>query len=453
MAFLDTNNNGTKELNELPFYGGHYEYQINDSGIIQYGYPTETNAYFTLFDSNPANSYDISYVLNDDYSNYYHCNATQSNVILTNLGNTVALPFAVTQSQPFTDAKVTSYATEQPRPGSNYTNVFSFKNNSSSTITEGNLTFTKDAILSISSVSGINGVVTTANGFNYVFTNLLPDQSIFFSVTFTVPSLPTVAIGQLVTNTLSVQVANDAIGTNNTTKLTQAIIGPYDPNNLLESHGEKIVFNNFSSNEYLYYTINFENTGTAEALFVRVENTLDAKLDESTFEMLDSNHTVTTLRNGNQLIWRFYDINLPPTVTNPTSSHGYITYRIKPKPGFAIGDIIPNTASIYFDTNPAIITNTFNTEFVQQLQNPSFTANTITLYPNPATNAVQITNSLNETITNVALYEVSGKLVKQLTETYHSQLTVDLQNLAKGLYFVEITTASNTKQIKKLIIQ
>jgi len=453
MAFLDTNNNGTKEPNELPFYGGHYEYQINDSGIIQYGYPTATIAYFTLFDSNPANSYDISYVLNDDYSNYYHCTATQNNVILTNLGNAAALPFAVTQIEPFTDALVNSYPTEQPRPGFTYTTVFSFKNNSSSTIASGNLTFTKDASLSLSSISGLNGVVTTANGFTYAFADLLPNQSIFFSVTFTVPSLPTVAIGQLVTNTLSVQVANDAIATNDTTTLTQAIIGSYDPNNLIESHGEKIIFNNFSANDYLYYTVNFENTGSAAAQFVRVENTVDTKLDEHTFEMLDANYSVNTLRNGNQLTWRFYDINLPPTASNPINSHGYISYRIKPKPGYALGDIIPSTASIFFDTNPAIVTNTFNTEFVQALQNPSFIANTITLYPNPASNSLQITNSLNEPITNVALYEVSGKLVKQLTETNQSQLTVDLQNLAKGLYFVEITTAPNTKQIKKLIIR
>jgi uncharacterized repeat protein (TIGR01451 family) len=230
-------------------------------------------------------------------------------------------------------------------------------------------------------------------------------------------------------------------------------VGSYDPNDKSESHGGKIGLDNFTSNDYLYYTVQFENTGTANAQFIRIDDVLDAGLDESTFEMINASHTVNTKREGNQLTWHFYNINLPPTVNNPTSSHGYVHFKIKPKTGFALGDAIPNTASIYFDYNPAIITNTCNTEFFQTLGNPSFTANTITLYPNPTSNAVQITNSLNETITNVALYEVSGKLVKQLTETNHSQITVDLQTLAKGLYFVEITTASNTKQIKKLIIK
>jgi hypothetical protein len=53
------------------------------------------------------------------------------------------------------------------------------------------------------------------------------------------------------------------------------------------------------------------------------------------------------------------------------------------KPGFAVGDIVPNTASIYFDTNPAIITNTFTTEFTAALANASFGFENFVLYPNP----------------------------------------------------------------------
>ena len=55
---------------------------------------------------------------------------------------------------------------------------------------------------------------------------------------------------------------------------------------------------------------------------------------------------------------------LPVSVANTMTGKGYITFKIKPKPGYAVGDIIPNNASIYFDFNPAIITNTFQTEFV-----------------------------------------------------------------------------------------
>jgi uncharacterized repeat protein (TIGR01451 family) len=269
----------------------------------------------------------------------------------------------------------------------------------------------------------------------------------------TIPPIPTVNLGQLVTHSVTIDCASDVDLSNNNAALTQLVVGSYDPNEKSESHGGKIGLDHFNNNDYLYYTVQFENTGTANAQFIRVDDNLDAGLDESTFEMISASHTVNTKREGNQLTWHFYNINLPPTVNNPASSHGYVHFKIKPKTGYAVGDIIPNKASIYFDYNPAIITNTCNTEFFQTLGNPSFIANTITLYPNPASNSVQITNSLNETITNIAIYEVSGKLVKQISGANQSQITVDLQNLAKGLYFLEIATASNTKQIKKLIIQ
>ena len=68
---------------------------------------------------------------------------------------------------------------------------------------------------------------------------------------------------------------------------------------------------------------------------------------------------------NNKLIWNFYDINLPPTISDPILSHGFVQFKVKPVSGFSVGTIIPNTADIYFDYNPAIVTNTFETDFVE----------------------------------------------------------------------------------------
>jgi hypothetical protein len=43
---------------------------------------------------------------------------------------------------------------------------------------------------------------------------------------------------------------------------------------------------------------------------------------------------------------------------------GSIPFLVKPKPDYAISDIIRNTDSIYFDFNPPIVTDIFTTEFV-----------------------------------------------------------------------------------------
>jgi len=144
---------------------------------------------------------------------------------------------------------------------------------------------------------------------------------------------------------------------------------------------------------------------------------------------------------------------LPPTSIDAENSHGFVYFRIKPKPGYAIGDIIPNTADIYFDYNPPIVTNTFNTEFVQSLSNPTFTNSSIGLYPNPAHGNVQITTSVNETIAAIVFYDISGKAVTRISNLSITQTTVDISALAKGVYFVEITTGTNLKQVKKLIVQ
>ncbi|WP_186809181.1 DUF7619 domain-containing protein, partial [Flavobacterium branchiophilum] len=54
------------------------------------------------------------------------------------------------------------------------------------------------------------------------------------------------------------------------------------------------------------------------------------------------------------------------------------------KPGFNIGDIIPNNAQIYFNYKPAIITNTFNTELGATLGKENIQWNNPILFPNPA---------------------------------------------------------------------
>jgi uncharacterized repeat protein (TIGR01451 family) len=315
------------------------------------------------------------------------------------------------------------------------------------------LTFTKDSNLNITSISQV-GTTPTSTGFTYDFTNLAPFEVRYIIVTFTVPTIPTVNLGDLLTNTVSVQINNDADLTNNAETLTQIVVGSYDPNDKSESHGGRIGMDTFTSNDYLNYTINFENTGTASADFVRLEDTLDAALDESTFEMINASHTVNTKREGNQLTWNFRTINLPPTVTNPNESHGFVHFRIKPKTGYAVGDIIPNTASIYFDYNPAIVTNTFNTEFVTTLGNAQFSNNNFSLFPNPASNSVQINlQNTSETIATILINDILGKNIKTITNVSSNQNTINVSSLSQGIYFVTITTENNLKLVKKLVIE
>ena len=272
----------------------------------------------------------------------------------------------------------------------------------------------------------------------------MPGENRFIHITSQVPTIPTVSLGQLLTCSASIT-PTDAFPTNNISTHTRPIVGSYDPNDITEIHGEEIVHSTFTSNDYLTYTIRFENTGTANAITVKVDDVLDAKLDETSIRMIGSSHTNTLQRIGSNLSWKFDDIQLPPSVPNTQTGHGYIIYEVKPKPGYAVGDIIPNTAEIYFDFNPAIITNTWNTEFVATLGNEIFAFENFTFYPNPTKNNLTITN---KTIIDwVQISSVLGQTV--FSKNINSlESEIDLSSLSNGIYFVKVKSNNTVKTVK-----
>jgi len=116
------------------------------------------------------------------------------------------------------------------------------------------------SILSIDQVDAL----TNADGFTYTFTNLQPYESRALYVTMSIPEVPTVNLGDLLTDSASISApSNDINVTNNTFSNTQVVVASYDPNEVTEAHGGKIQFNQFTADDYLYYTIHFQNTGTA----------------------------------------------------------------------------------------------------------------------------------------------------------------------------------------------
>jgi hypothetical protein len=128
-------------------------------------------------------------------------------------------------------------------------------------------------------------------------------------------------------------------------------------------------------------------------------------------------------------------------------------FKVKPKAGYAVGDIISNTASIYFDFNPAIITNTFNTTFVTTLGSNTFENNPFILYPNPADDYVTITTNNNKTIKSIVVYDVLGKVIisKDCNDTLMQ--TINTSELKTGIYLIDIMSNDNARTTKKLIIR
>ncbi|WP_298221964.1 T9SS type A sorting domain-containing protein [Flavobacterium sp.] len=443
VAFLDANSNGIKDASEQNFPLGEYHYEINNNGIVN---NVASNGEYYLYESNPATSYDLSYTVNPANAGQYTVtNATYNNITVANGSGITTYYFAVTVT-PFKDLEIVIYPYGvSPRPGFTYFNYVTYRNAGNVAIPSGTVTFTKDNLVSIISVSQA-GTVSNATGFTYNFTNLLPNESRSFTVNMQVPVIPIVTIGNILTNSVSISIPVGDINTvNNNSSYSQTIVGSYDPNDKTESRGGKVLFSTFTANDYLTYTIRFENTGTAEAINIRVNDVLDNKLDETSVRMVKSSHPYILERVGSSLTWKFNGIELPPSVADTNIGHGYIVFQVKPKPGFALGDIIPNTADIFFDFNPAIVTNTCTTQFVNTLTTKGFAFDKFTSYPNPVKNLFHMTN--DSEMDSMTITSVLGQTV--LTKSIEAfETTVDLSLLSKGIYFVKVKAKNEEKTIK-----
>lgn len=443
-AFVDANNNGSQDTGEANFNMGQFHYQLNNNGITNTVYSSNGTHY--IQESNTTNTYDLSFTVDSNYSSYYSVSSSYNDISYVAGSSVIVYNFPITQL-PYNDASVyVNPIGTQPRPGFTYQNRIVYKNAGNQTIASGTVTFTKSNVVSITSVSEA-GIISTPTGFTFDFTNLLPNETRYIYVTMQVPTIPTVSLGNLLTNTASITIPPGDINTsNNTSDLSQVIVGSYDPNDKTESHGGKIVYSSFTSNDYLTYTIQFENTGTYYAENVRISDVLDVKLDETSVKMVNSSHSNVLSRIGNTLNWNMNGIDLLP------SGKGFVTFQIKPKPGYTIGDIIPNTASIFFDFNPAIITNTFQTEFVTTMSVAEFENQTFFVYPNPTNNFVTISGKDNsQIIDSIIINDISGKTV-QTKSVNLVTTTIDLSDLSSGIYFAKIKSGnviSNAKIIKQ----
>ena len=450
-AFIDTNGNGTQESGEQNFPLGQFHYEVNNDSSIHN--ITSPSGIYTMYDISATNTYDLGYSINSNYTAMYSTTANFTDVAVVSGGMTT-YNFPITITQTYNDLAIIIVPDNAPRTGTTYKNKIIYTNLGNQTLANGTLTFNNNAGTTITTISQ-SGTTNTTNGFTYNFTNLLPFESRMITVTMSVPPIPTVFIGQLLTNSASIiPPSGDIVTANNSSVSSQIIIGAYDPNDKTESHGDKILFSSFAPNDYLHYTIRFENTGTASALNVVVNDILDSQLDENTLIMTGNSHSYTLDRMSNNLSWNFENIQLPVSVVDTNIGKGYITFKIKLKPGFGVGDVIPNTAFIYFDSNPAIVTNTFNTEFVAVLSNAEFTNENILLFPNPTSNSFQISiQNTTENLESIVIYDVLGKIVKIVEILASSETSVDVSHLSKGVYLVEVISENKLKLIKKLVIQ
>jgi hypothetical protein len=344
-----------------------------------------------------------------------------------------------------------------PRPGFDYRHQLVFRNNGSTDVASGSISYTHDEDLNIVNVFPYDGTDTVnlnSNGFTLDFINLESDEVRVVDVILNCPV--STSLGEVLTSSASyITDSEDVIPSNHNPILMELVVGAYDPNDKAESRGRTIILEDFSDDDYLYYTIRFQNLGTAPAENVRIEDQLNSQLDASTFQRLHESDPGGITRVGGLLTWTFNNINLPAEQDDAEGSTGYVHFKIKPKVGVVVGDIIPNSAAIYFDFNAPIITNIFETEFIEDstLSTSQLANGVFDIFPNPAKDKVTIRwNANNFGNVTINIIDLQGKLILEEHISEGNNLELDIADLQSGLYFVKLN-ANNKNIVKKLIIE
>jgi uncharacterized repeat protein (TIGR01451 family) len=451
IAFVDSNANGVFDSNENSFPHGNFMMQQNNTGAISE--ITTPNGRYIITDENPTNTYDINFEILPEYTNYFSGTSFSVNDASIAVGSGAQLYyFPITVTQLYSDLAITIISTNPPRPGLPYSNKIEYKNIGLSAVANGTLSFTRPSQSTIASITQ-TGTVSSSQGFSYNFTNLLPGETRSFFVTLNVPPTPLVNAGNLLVSEATITVpSNDIDALNNAYTNTQIVVNSFDPNNKMESRGDRIAVSEFSADDYLFYTIRFQNYGTANAIDVRIEDVISSNLEIESIRMISSSHYYVMSRNNNLITWDFKDIQLVPESVSTTLSVGYVHFKIKVKPNFiAGGNIVRNSASIFFDTNPPITTNQFNSKFITVLGSEDFNTNSFSMYPNPSNDTVTLQVANSQNIKEVSFLDLSGKTIHTIKDVANWEATVNISNFSKGMYFVQVTMDNDLKLVQKLV--
>lgn len=223
-----------------------------------------------------------------------------------------------------------------------------------------------------------------------------------------------------------------------------------DPNDKRFSFGDSIAIDKYfyidtiSEEDSLVYMIRFQNTGNDFAYHVKIIDELPNELDISSFIMLSSSHHYNLSINNRTLVWDFNEINLPDSTSDPLHSIGFVKFKILQNNGNLPGTEIRNVASIYFDFNAPVITDT-SVCIIALPIDPSYISVqdliNFKIYPNPSTGQITIAGNTKNG-DRLQLIDITGRLLRSYTLNEKST-TFDIGEVAAGFYTFTITDSKN----------
>lgn len=227
---------------------------------------------------------------------------------------------------------------------------------------------------------------------------------------------------------------------NNTAAFGGVVVGSVDPNEKVARTSTATSPDTYfiGQDEWIDYTIRFQNTGTDTAFTVVVKDSISPLLDMATLEMRSTSHPYeVSFRPGRTVEWRFDNILLPDSNTNEPLSHGQIDLRIKPVGSVPVGSVLANMANIYFDFNPPVRTNVSALVVENSTAVPLMHASAFGLSPNPMTDRFWIRGTDGQLVNaaQVQVFNAQGRLV--LNAAVRNGV-LEVERLPAGPYMVVV---------------
>ncbi|BDS09607.1 T9SS type A sorting domain-containing protein [Aureispira anguillae] len=243
-------------------------------------------------------------------------------------------------------------------------------------------------------------------------------------------------------------------------------VGSYDPNIKVAEPEGYGTDHYILPNQSIDYTIHFQNTGTDTAYKVVILDTLTAALDVGSLMMQGSSHSYTwrikpyNATGLNILEITFNNIMLLDSNANEPASHGFIKYSIQQTPNLPNSTLVENSASIYFDNNAPIKTNTAfhtvcdncypltitNNSVITTIVATKNQASATKIYPNPTNGLVVIEQSVAQAA-EIELYTISGVLVKRWKTNQQIEY-LNVEQLPTGTYLLKVVNHSSSELFK-----
>lgn len=436
IVFYDENTNGIQDINEYglsnvtvkalnEYYfastnsNGTYSLNFSNAPYSNYTIQPDVPSYWSITNSPP--SYNL------DYNEFYALSDTLNFGLFPN-SQMDSIEVDITGGFPRCNNEVIYWITVR-NFGSTKPNC-SFSISLDDSLQYISATFLPDSIIS-------NTIYWTMDSINYF-------EEQVFKLIVLMPDFQ--SIGDLITSSLSTSIIGSSYVQSDS--LIQEIVCAYDPNDksvFPMGYDEEGYIS--AETEFLEYTVRFQNTGNDTATNIAIHDYLDHNLLWSSIEVISFSHPMTSSIDGNGMLkFSFNQIFLPDSATNQLGSQGFVKYKVKLKENLTPETQITNTAFIYFDSNPAIITNTTKNTIEPNVSgitslNPMDI--NISVYPNPFEN--QVTVKIMEDVFNsctIVITDITGRIVSSKSCT-DSKTVIPVDNLKSGVYVLNVFSYNN----------